>query len=306
MRTRVVAWALLASLGLGLSAAPARAQTQPAVAQMTVSFWPEYDRTDVLVIYRLQLADSTSLPASLRVPVPSSVADLNAVATLNADGVPVDADYTRAETAGTSFIVVDSNSLGLQIEYYLPLPRTGDTRSFTFTWPGGLAASDFLYEVQQPVGASNLRMDPPAQGQSAGEFGLTYHQTGVGPVDASAEADCFLLVQPHFRPTERRLRSGPDTHRHARGGRRADAEPGPIPAVGVVGAGSGSHGRRGCVLPANRPTLRARRRQRHRRPGADEPDDDEEEASPVYCHNCGARASSSDRFCRRCGTQLRR
>ena len=29
-------------------------------------------------------------------------------------------------------------------------------------------------------------------------------------------------------------------------------------------------------------------------------------AGDVYCHQCGARAETSDRFCRVCGTQLRR
>ena len=31
-----------------------------------------------------------------------------------------------------------------------------------------------------------------------------------------------------------------------------------------------------------------------------------EETQHVYCHHCGKRASSGDRFCRACGTQLRR
>jgi hypothetical protein len=30
------------------------------------------------------------------------------------------------------------------------------------------------------------------------------------------------------------------------------------------------------------------------------------EAQHIYCHQCGKRASNGDRFCRACGTQLRK
>jgi len=306
MRIRVAALALLlAGLGLGLPASTARAQSQPVVAQLTVSFWPEYDRTDVLVIYRFQLADSAPLPARVQVPVPSSVADLNAVATRNADGLLVDAAFTRQEADGVSYLLIDSDSREVQVEYYLPLLRTGDTRSFMFTWPGGLAASDFIYEVQQPVGASGLRMEPAAQSQSAGEFGLTYQRTGLGLVEVNAQPTLSFS----YSRTSDQLSADfvqaqtPIGTPEAAGGRTPNLVgylPWALLGLGLVLMAGGAV----YYVRTVRPSSRSRRR--HQRPAAVESDGDEEDASPVYCHNCGTRASSSDRFCRRCGTQLRR
>jgi len=33
--------------------------------QVMIEIWPEYDRPDVLVIYRIQLADNVSLPVQV-------------------------------------------------------------------------------------------------------------------------------------------------------------------------------------------------------------------------------------------------
>ncbi len=306
MRTRAAALALvLAGVGLGAPGVPARAQALPSVSQLTVSFWPEYDRTDVLVLYRLHLADSSPLPTRLQVPVPSSVQDLNAVATRDADGRLVDATFTRQEAGDVSYLIIDSNSLDVQVEYYLPLARTGDTRSFAFTWPGGLAVSDFSYEVQQPVGASNLSMEPAAQGQSAGEFGLTYQKTGLGPVDANAKPTLsFSYTRSSDQLSADLVQAQtPIGTPEAAGGRTPNLVgylPWALLGLGLALMVGGAV----YYVRTLRPSSRGRRR--HPRPAADEAEGGEEEASPVYCHNCGARASASDRFCRRCGTQLRR
>ena len=295
---------LLATTGLILPAAGARAQTQPSISQLTVSFWPEYDRPEVLVIYRLTLAEATPLPIDVDLPVPDSVSDMNAVATRNAAGTLVDADYTRQQIGGRSFVVVHSDSLDVQIEFYLPLARTGDTRSFQFTWPGGLGAADFRYEVQQPVGASGLRMDPPSQSQSAGEFGLTYQRTGLGSVDAAAQPSLSVTYE---RTTDQlsadfvQAQTPIGTPQPA-GGRTPDLVrylPWALLALGLALMGGGAI----YYIRTMRPSRRERRRHP---PAAADPDGGEDSAATVYCHNCGARAGPSDRFCRSCGTQLRR
>jgi ribosomal protein L40E len=295
---------LLAIIGLTLSAAGARAQTQPSVSQLTVSFWPEYDRPEVLVIYRLTLAAATPLPIDVNLPVPDSVADMNAVATRNAAGTLVDADYTRQQMGGRSFVVVHSNSLDVQIEYYLPLARTGDTRSFQFTWPGGLGAADFRYEVQQPVGATSLHMDPPSQSQLAGEFGLTYQQAGLGNVDAAAQPSLSVTYE---RTTDQlsadfvQAQTPIGTPQPA-GGRTPDLVrylPWALLALGLALMAGGA------IYYIR--TMRPSRRERRRHPSAAaEPAAGDDGAATVYCHNCGARAGASDRYCRNCGTQLRR
>lgn len=294
----------LAAVGVGLGLSPAAAQTAPVVDVLRVSVWPEYDQPAALLLYRLSLAPSTALPAPIRLPIPASVTDLNAVATLNAQGSLVDAVYTRETAGNVSWVVMNSASLEIQIEFYLPLARSGDTRSFTFTWPGGLAASDFVFEAQEPVGATDFQMEPAAQSASAGEFGLTYRQARIGPLDAAATP---VLAISYRRTTDQFsavlvAEQTPLGTPESAGGGTPDLStylPWALLALGLLLMAGG-------VIYYVR-TLRpsARNRQRHRPATSEAPDDGEGIASTVYCHNCGTRASASDRFCRRCGTQLR-
>ena len=200
MRFRILTLALaLAAVGVGLHPSTVAAQTAPAVDSLTVSLWPEYDRPEVLVLYRLHLGAVTALPTQLRVPVPASVTELNAVATRNAEGSLVNANFTRETGGDISYVVVESDSLYIQVEFYLPLERSGDTRSFTFTWPGGLSAADFVYEVQEPVGAADFVMEPAPQAQGAGEFSLTYRRLSLGILETTASP---ALSVSYARTTE--------------------------------------------------------------------------------------------------------
>lgn len=302
MRSHALTLALaLAAVGVGLRPSAVTAQTAPAVDVLTVSLWPEYDRPEVLVLYRLHLTSSTALPTQLRVPIPASVTDLNAVATRSTDGSLVNANFTRATTGGISFVVVESDSLDIQVEFYLPLERSGESRSFTFAWPSGLAAADFVYEVQEPVGASDFLMEPAPQTQGAGEFGLTYRRASLGILEATASP---ALSVSYVRSTEQFSADfvGAQTPLgtpESPGGGTPDLAvylPWALLALGLVLMAAGGI----YYLRTMRPSGRSRRR--HRRALSD----GDGEPATAYCHNCGAPATASDRFCRRCGTQLRR
>jgi hypothetical protein len=306
MRTRLlVPAAALALLGLALRPVLAAAQDSPSVDQLTVSFWPEYDRPDVLVIFRLHLADSTQLPTHVRVPIPASVSTLNAVAMRNAQDALVNANYTRQTEGDSAYLVVDSSSLDVQVEFYLALARTGQARSFAFTWPGGLAAADFLFEVQEPVGASSLQMEPAPQSQVAGEFGLTYQRSSLGAIDESATPSASFSYN---RSTDRLTADfvqaqTPLGTPESPGGRTPDLTrylPWALLALGLLLMAAGGV----YYLRTMRPSKRGERR--HLPTRRAERADEDVDPAPVYCHTCGARASASDRFCRQCGTQLRR
>jgi hypothetical protein len=300
MRFRILTLAL-ACLGLSLRPGIAAAQAPPSVERLTVSFWPEYDQPEVLVIVHLQLAASTPLPTQLRVPIPTSVSTLNAVATRNDQDTLVNADFTRETVGELSYVVVESDSLDVQVEFYIALERLGDTRSFTFNWPGGLTAADFVYEVQEPVEASEFVMEPTPQGQGAGDFGLTYRRASLGILEAT---DSPALSVSYARTTDRFSADfvGSQTPLGtpgSPGGGTPDLAaylPWALLAIGLVLMAGGAI----YYVRMMRPSDRSRRRHR-----PTTPDSDGEPAS-VYCHNCGAPATATDSFCRRCGTALRR
>jgi len=46
----------------------AAAQTASEAEAVTVALWPEYDRAEVLVVYRVLLPETVGLPARVRLP----------------------------------------------------------------------------------------------------------------------------------------------------------------------------------------------------------------------------------------------
>lgn len=277
-------------------------QGSPRIAELMVSLWPEFDRPEVLVIYRIELAGDTTLPTQVSVPLPADRTTLNAVATRAADGTLVNAQYTEETVAEGTRLVIQSDSLEVQVEFYAPLDRAGTQRSFTFTWPGGLAIDRFSFDFQEPVGAADLSLTPSASSRAAGEFGLTYHRVDLGAVDIAGQPS---LAVSYSRTTDQLTsdflgNQTPLGTPAAPGGRTPDLAgylPYALLALGVLLLAGGG------IYYLRSARAEPRPRPRHRRAAAEA---EELDASPVYCHNCGARASATDRFCRSCGTPLRR
>ncbi|HET7009553.1 MAG TPA: zinc ribbon domain-containing protein [Anaerolineales bacterium] len=292
----------LALVVLAVWPSMAFAQAQPRVEQLTVSMWPEFDRPDLLVIYRIRLASDAPLPTQLSVSLPESFSALNAVATVGPQGTLLNANYTQQTRNGTTVLVIDSDSLDIQVEFYTPIQRTDEQRSFTFTWPGGLTADRLIFEVQEPVGAENLTLAPAAGSRATGEFELMYQRVDLGALEA---ADQPTLTVNYTRTTAQFTSDflvGPTPlgTPQAGGGRTPDLTaylPWALLALGILLLAGGG------IYYLRTRSREASPRPRHRRASAAE---DPLEASPVYCHNCGARASATDRFCRQCGTPLRR
>ncbi len=299
---RLVATLLLVSLFLTLAPA-ASAQGGVRAESLTVSLWPEFDRPDVLIIYKLILPTDQPLPAAVSLRVPADAPTLTAVAYRDDSGQLLNADYERVDGAEVDTVVIQSPGREVQIEYYASLGSQGDQRDFAYAWPGGVAAEAFWFEVQQPFGADSMEVTPAASTRTSDPRGLVYHNVAIGPIGAEDRPE----VSFNYRKTTPEL----------------SAEVGAPPALATpeVEIGGGLDlsravpylllvGGIGLIAAGVVYFLRSRKeerrpRPRHRpstpRPGADQ----EVDASPVFCHNCGAQATASDRFCRRCGTALR-
>jgi hypothetical protein len=288
---------------LGVWGAPARAQIAPVIDRLEVAVWPEYDRPGVLVIYRVELSPETSLPAQLTLPIPASAGEPFAVASRNAVGDLFVASYTRQVEGDWATLTVDVDEPGAQVEYYLDLESTGSQRQFTFTWPGGVELGALAYEVQQPFGVSDLVVTPSGA-SSVRQDGLTYIQADLGPQQASSSLDITVryskstpgLTIDALQPT------GPlESAASGAPGGLATWLPWAGGAAGVVLLAGGALWYWRVSQNGSRERSRPRRRPSR---GQARPSD-EIDASPVFCHNCGAQAGVSDHFCRRCGTRLR-
>lgn len=302
--------ALMVAAGTLVMAIPTPTAGQEQVEplqRLEVALWPEFDRSAVLVIYRFELPTTMALPATLALPLPAEVGEPHAVAWQDEGGDLLLAQYERRVEGDWATLLVESESLLGQIEYYADLQVQGDQRSFTFHWPGGLEISSMGYEVQQPVGSSALVVSPSPDREGSGAYGLTYAFAELGPVEASETRTIELsylktqgsLSLDAVQPQQPGPALGQPELPPSQSSDLAAIAPWVI-GLGVllVAAGVIWAVRLSRSTPAG---SRSSERVRRSKPRAKS----EVEVSPVYCHQCGTKAASSDVYCRQCGTKLR-
>jgi hypothetical protein len=283
------------------------AQTQVQFSSLEADLWPEFDRPAMLVIYRITLSPQTSLPAQIRLRIPAIAGAPNAVAGSNPDGSLINIPYDQQDAGEWTQLVFQATTPDLQIEYYDPrLEKDGEARHYAFTWLGDYSVDAFTVEVQQPVGASNMRITPGMATSKPGADGLTYLTLDVGPLSVGQPFEISIDYQ---KPDDQLSSSGLPVEPsgpldNTAAGRQSMTEALPW-ALGLLGvlliAGGGLwYWQSGREQPQNNRKPRGRRK-------ATSPVDTGEinQSDYVYCHQCGKRAAPGDRFCRACGTELR-
>ena len=289
---------LLFALTVFPSTAGAQAGTR--LESINIELWSEFDKPSMLVINEFVVAQDTPLPAKVTMRFPKE-GNLIAVAS-ESNGDWFNSDFEGpVEREDWQTISVNVQSYAPhRIEYYQPLTREGNQRIFKYQWFGDYSVKLFNLNVLVPADSTNLVTTPPLSnteisannlhltgtvsrsgmkmGQSF-EFDLNYERTS----DALANPNQNTQAQPS-EPI------GPDTP----GRVSVDRLPWLIGGMGLA-----------LIIIALwvywRSTQSSEQKPRRRRvPPAQESKDEQ-----IYCHECGARANPSDRFCRTCGSRLR-
>lgn len=283
-----------------------RAESGVKLESMTIQLWPDHDQPAVLVIYDFSLDANTRLPAKMRFQMPSN-AHLVAVARNSNEGL-LTVDYEQTGVQGDIRIVTFtiSESIGYHLEYYLPYTLTGKMRDFVFTWPGDYAVKSFSVALQKPSAASNIVTDPVLTDITPDQSGFAYQAISARNLAAQ---ETFKLAVRYHNESDTLTASGLSVQPSSP---LTENLPGQVSlmtylpwilagmAVTLIVGGIGwywfSSRGSGAAGPA-RPQRRRFTRQK--------PVDVKTGDRQIYCHQCGKRARSDDRFCRTCGTQLR-
>jgi hypothetical protein len=297
---------LLAGFTLGLRTA--EAQQTSAIDRLVVALWPEYDQPAMLVILRAQLPPDTALPAEITLPIPAEVGEPLAVAYSTSEGALVNAPYTRQAQGDWALITLTSESRSAQVEYYQPLTLSGNERSFSYTWPGGQDLAGLGYEVQHPVGAQAMAIDPPPQSTAPRPDGLLYSFGELGPVPGTETR----LIDLRYERDSSTLSVDSATQTSPPVAGPAEPAEGGMDVTTWLPFGLGAIGGV-LVLVGGALYWRSRRRSsgvavraRHRGRRSAQPESAPAlDASAVFCHSCGTQAAVTDKFCRQCGTKLR-
>jgi hypothetical protein len=293
MRKRLVILILM----ILLTASPARAQSAVALKTFNVQLWSEYDQPSMLVIYTFEVTDNTQIPASIDIRVPRS-GNITAVA-FDKDGQLLLADYQNKPAADTNWQVITillQERTTYHVEYYQPLERDGNKRSFTFQWTAELPVDKFNVEIQVPNDSTGVKTTPAVPLVQGPVF-----QSGGAVMNAMKQGDSYQLKLEYSRNSDAPSVTPP-------AGQAVE------PVVPVDANTDGRvtlnklpyvFGGIGILLIAlavfyflrSNSQIEKKPRQRRSRP--------QQTGPQVYCHECGTRAHESDRFCRICGSKLR-
>lgn len=285
-----------------------RAQTPPSLTlrSLEVDIWPEYDRPSVLVIYHITLPGEVSLPVELRLRIPSIVGEPHALAVREVDGSLISISYTQNVVGEWSEIVFTATSPEIQLEYYDPtLKKEGAQRTFSYQWTGDYAVDSLVIQIQQPIGAAEMKITPNTTNVAVGKDGLTYY---VAQVDALSAGQSFAVSVQYRKPNDSLTAESLQVQPSAPMGSATSTTPATGNLIPYLLAGLGAFLIIGAVAlwywqsRIINPRPKANRSRRRRL--VVEPQEVIPEGA-VYCHHCGKRAQPGDRFCRACGTKLR-
>jgi hypothetical protein len=290
----------------------AQAQGPLEFDHVQIDIWPEYDQPTALVIYKITLPASATLPAQVTLSIPKAVGQPSSVAMQNVDGLLYNLNYTTTTVGDWEKISFTAPSVTLQMEYYDPgMVKTGANRNYQYTWPGDYKVTDLVMRIQQPSTATAMTIQPTQGIAATGNDGLTYWGNDVGPVDAGTS----LTVKVNY--------TKPDDTLSVTQIKPLSTEPAGTGQTGAGGLLQGVSmwmvvGIAGLVLIGGGVTWFVIQR---RSVNAVEPERPRHMPSPdlsrisagsvaatsngaIYCHQCGKRAVGGDVFCRGCGSRL--
>jgi len=292
-----------------LAPIPVEAQSTITFDSIEIDMWPEYDRPEMLVIYRIDLAPDVSLPAVLNIRIPAAAGEPNAVAVQELNGALLIAPYVRKVQGDWALITLTATMPGIQIEYYDPqLEKNGTRREFEFTWLGEYSTESLIVQMQQPFDANQFVTSPSPVDISTNSDGLKYHTIDLGAQPAgtalsvsvgySKDSDSLSIEGFQVQPS---APISDDTS-----GRESIMKwlPWGLGAIGffLLIGGVWWYWRLSKQEPQTRKRGRNKRSSRTSKYTSGKGDSTDQ---AIYCQQCGKRARSGDRFCRSCGTKLK-
>lgn len=296
---------LIGLLALAVPGGPGAAQQNITLSSLQIDLWPEYDHPSTLVVYRIALPPEVALPALLTFRIPAAAGEPNAVAVRDVTGAAFNVAYTREVQGEWAVITFQATLPSAQLEYYDPgLELEGANRHYVYHWPGDYAVKSALIIVQNPLGATDLQTIPRLATKTQDPSGLIYFGQEIGAMEAGQTFDVTLdYAKETTDLTVDFLNVQPSTPIDADTPGRVnltDLLPWGLGLAGVLLVAGGAYY---WVAGRNRAVPRPAPRNRHRRADAAAETADAQE-NGVFCHQCGKRTGSGDRFCRSCGTKL--
>lgn len=279
------------------------AQASPDLETLVIDIWPEYDDPGILVIYKGVVSPDESLPAEIKFRIPIEAGRPFAVAVGPDPASVTDVVYETQMMGDWLEVSFIATTPAIQFEYYDPrLLKDGVQRTFEYVWPGDHGIDSLDIRVQHPPGATDVTITPTMGRVIQESDGFSYSVIEVGTLDQDSPFDIGISYKKESDALSiESLQIQPSATITPATSSLLDLDQWwvwliVILAVVLIGGGGYWYWRLGREeAPAKK---------RRRRAPAREAEGIFQEGA-VYCHQCGKRAGSGDRYCRSCGTRLR-
>jgi hypothetical protein len=298
------------------TAVPIQAQQSSTLSSLEISLWPEYDRPDLLVIYRGQFAEDTPLPMQVDLRLPPGVAQPHAVAFVGQDEQRFNQEYTTRVEGDQVVVSFELSTLSFQLEYYAPFPvAASGQREYTYSYTADYAVSTLNLEVQVPPTADAFAIEPPADSTIQGSAGLTYEIVEAGSL-SQGETESWTF---RYQKSGSELTTDSQAPAQTTGGTTTPAPQSSdgstiiifaVSFVALVAVGASAFWLGKQTQPASQapaePGGRSKRRgsgggSRSQQPSHSIRDGE----GALFCHQCGAALRPDSEFCHKCGTEVR-
>jgi zinc-ribbon domain len=272
------------------------------ISSLRVELWPEFDKPSMLVINYITLSPDTALPATLIFHLPATAEGPSALAvgqtldTVSDHGI----DYSVQPQGNVLNLTIKAKGPAIQLEYYDSIQKDDKARKYFYQGITDYNVNSFKLTVQQPIGAKSFQTVPALASSETRNDNLKYYSGDFGALTAGTSfslslsyekaSDTLSVSSLQVQPSQP---IGPDTPGSAMYMFRNDL-PYILGGLGLllIAGGMFYFWQSGGRKNKSRQRLLLRT--------------EAEGNSEVYCHQCGTRAQKGDRFCRVCGTKLRR
>lgn len=276
---------------------PTNAQGQLALETVTVQLWPEFDQPAMLVIYDFTLSEGTSLPVdvTLRIPTDATLIAVAYAPTGNLLNVPYQEPYEEGDWQVVTLTV--DTAAPYHIEYYAPLTRLNAQRDYVYLWPGEYAVGSFNVNIKVPVDTTEITTDPQMRKVALEGSAQTSLEWGTTELEAGQQLPIKLTytrTSDQLSVSNQPLETGAVDESTQGRVSLSNYLPYILGGLGILLIVGG--GIYFWQTSQGKPTPRKRHRSR----------DEDRDSEDIYCHQCGKRAQTGDRFCRTCGTRLRK
>jgi hypothetical protein len=269
------------------------------ISSLQISVWPEYDEPRVLVIYRGDLWAEVTPPVQIGFLI-SKGASINGAGRVGQDGSLLLEPYVVSPKGEADEVIINLSQRAFFLEYYYaPFGEGVGERNFNHSLALDYPIDQLTISVQEPLRSSDFNLTPQPTDVLSGQGGFRYHNYAHKGVRPGSKFD----IKVSYKKSDDK----PSVAKEI----LAPSQPAPterLPAQVVAGIVMVSLSGGALIAIALYLFVGKRRTgaSRARRTELKEIKPKGKETLINYCFSCGNKVEKGDKFCSRCGTDLRR